>query len=122
MKKQLVHPKDKLDFNQKSGVIYHLSCNMCSSDYIGETERSLKTRTQEHQRRSSAPQSPVAQHILDTSHKLSSKNTKVLDTEKDWHRRGIKEALYIRKHTPVLNRDSGRYNLSHAWDNILMRQ
>ena len=33
--------------------------------------------------------------------------------------RAIKEAIYIRVNNPTLNRNIGKYNLSHIWDNVL---
>ena len=43
----------------------------------------------------------------------------ILDREQDWRKRGIWEAIYIRVNKPDLNRDQGRFNLHHAWDNLL---
>ena len=43
----------------------------------------------------------------------------VLDREKDWYRRGVREAIYIRVNKPNLNRDQGRTRLSHSWDPLL---
>ena len=45
------------------------------------------------------------------SHKM-----KTLPWELD---RGVKEAIYIRALQPALNRDGGRFNLPHVWDNTL---
>ena len=33
--------------------------------------------------------------------------------------KGVKEAIYIRALKPELNRDGGRFILSHIWDNSL---
>ena len=33
--------------------------------------------------------------------------------------RTIKESIYIRVNNPTLNRNIGKYNLPHIWDNIL---
>ena len=33
--------------------------------------------------------------------------------------RDIKEALYIRVNNPSLNRNIGKYNLPHIWDEVL---
>ncbi|KAH3859843.1 hypothetical protein DPMN_102664 [Dreissena polymorpha] len=33
--------------------------------------------------------------------------------------RGVKEAIYIRAIRPALNKDGGRYQLSHTWDTTL---
>ncbi|KAH3813089.1 hypothetical protein DPMN_141539 [Dreissena polymorpha] len=33
--------------------------------------------------------------------------------------RRVKEAIYIRAIRPALNKDGGRYQLSHTWDHAL---
>ena len=43
----------------------------------------------------------------------------VLDREEDPTRRWIKEAIWIRKSMPVLNRDEGGYQLSHIYDSLI---
>ena len=44
----------------------------------------------------------------------------ILDNERDWRRRGIKEALWERVEDPTLNRKGGlRFSLSHNWDRAL---
>ena len=123
---QLVRVKDKTRKEDTLGPIYQINCEgatgvTCDKSYIGETERSLRTRFLEHRRRSSTSQSEVALHLhVDApDHSVSLNEVRVLDREPKWLERGIKEAIYIRKHQPPLNRDGGRYQLSHAWDRLL---
>ena len=105
------------------GPVYKIHCNDCEASYIGETERSLKTRFMEHRRPSSVT-SEVSRHIHtdQPGHSISIEDTKVLTVEPRWHERGIKEAINIRIHQPSLNRDGGRSNLSPVWTNLLRRQ
>ena len=56
---------------------------------------------------------------LSKSSYLSYQVILVLDREKDWYRRGVREAIYIRVNKPNLNRDQGRTRLSHSWDPLL---
>ena len=42
---------------------------------------------------------------------------KVVAMETNRCARWIKEAIWIRKTKPTMNRDEGGYTLSHAWDN-----
>ncbi|KAI8485880.1 hypothetical protein Bbelb_364320 [Branchiostoma belcheri] len=108
-------PKDKTPKEDKCGVIYHISCQgntnrgPCRETYIGETERSLKTRFLEHRRPNSVA-SEVSQHIHIESprHTVDLEGVRILDTEQDYFKRGIKEA--IRALQPSLNRDGGRYD------------
>ena len=46
---QLVRPKDPVPKERVVGPIYHVSCEDCGKDYIGETERSFKARFDEPQ-------------------------------------------------------------------------
>ncbi|KAI8486248.1 hypothetical protein Bbelb_359640 [Branchiostoma belcheri] len=122
----LVAPNDKTPKEKKCGVIYHIPCQgknnrgPCQETYIGETERSLKARFQEHTRPSSAS-SEVSQHIHIESpgHHVSLDTVRILDTEQDYFLRGVKEAIYIRAHHPTLNRDGGRHRLPDTFDPVL---
>ncbi|KAI8483232.1 hypothetical protein Bbelb_391140 [Branchiostoma belcheri] len=114
LRQLLVAPKDKTPKEDKCGVIYHITCQgntnrgPCRETYIGETERSLKTRFLEHRRPSSVA-SEVSQHIHIESpgHTVDLEGVRILDTEQDYFKRGIKEAIYIRALQPSLNRDGG---------------
>ena len=44
----LVLPKDKIDKEKKSGVVYRIKRKNCNDCYIGETGRQLNTRVKEH--------------------------------------------------------------------------
>ena len=92
----------------------------CPESYIGETERSLKTRFLEH-RRPSSTSSEVSQHIHLESpgHSVDLKEVKVLDRDPRYFERGVKEAIYIRVNQPTLNKDGGRYQLPRVFDPIL---
>ncbi|XP_078599380.1 uncharacterized protein LOC144874745 [Branchiostoma floridae x Branchiostoma japonicum] len=122
----LVAPKDKTPKEQKCGVICHIKCQgqnirgPCTETYIGETERSLKTRFLEHKRKSSKT-SEVSQHIHIESpgHSVSLDKVEILDTEPDFFARGIKEAIYIRALQPSLNRDGGRHRLPATYNPLL---
>ena len=87
--------------------------------YIGETERSLKTRFLEH-RRPSSTSSEVSQHIHIESpdHHVELEEVKILDREQRYFERGVKEAIYIRVNQPSLNKDRGRYKLPRVYDQI----
>ena len=111
----LVHPKDKAPKLDKSGVIYNISCSDCECHYVGETERALRKRAKEHQRDSS----PVGHHMRTRGHCFSEENIKILDTESDWFRRGVREAVYINITQPQLNRDRGRHLLPPIYRTLL---
>ena len=45
--------------------------------------------------------------------------TTILCTEENWYRRGVKEAIAIRKLKPTLNKDDGRHHLSPIYDKLI---
>ena len=52
------------------------------------------------------------------NHVINWESARIVEKERDDLARDIKEAIYIRK-LPNLNRDEGRYHLSHLYDNLL---
>ena len=102
----LVKPKDATPLEQQCGLVYHIKCQNCHHNYIGETSRNMGIRFKEHTTRKGTV-SAVKEHLEDSQHSCSLKNVKILDREDDWHRRKIKEAIMIQRHHPTLNRDKG---------------
>ncbi|XP_070532995.1 uncharacterized protein [Ptychodera flava] len=127
LRQLLVAPKDKTAKKDITGPVYMIPCQgqtdkgPCTQFYIGETERSLKTRFLEH-RRPSSTTSEVSQHIHIESpdHFVNLENVEILDRDPRYFERGVKEAIYIRVNQRSLNRDSGRYKLPKVYDPILM--
>ena len=132
----LVHPKDKLD--PREGV-YKIDCKNCDRCYIGETKRKLAVRVKEHReevekqdkgrcftreaRKQSVGErskSAIADHVCQENHVIDWDSAKVVQREGDWLVRGIKEAINIRKNPRNMNRDEGRYLLSHLYDDLLV--
>ena len=56
----LLHPKDIVAKNQKSGTVYKITCRDYEKVYVGQTGRSVNQRTTEHKR---ALSSVVAEHV-----------------------------------------------------------
>ena len=80
----------------------------------GETGRSLQDRLKEHKRalRLNNPSlSAVAEHAIVTGHSIRWDDAHVIDFETYFWPRKVKEAIWIKKTNPTLNRDSG-YALS----------
>ncbi len=50
LRSYLVHPKDKIEDRQKSGVVYSIPCNNCDAKYVGETGRTFGVRLEEHRK------------------------------------------------------------------------
>ena len=109
--------KDQDTRDRRSGVIYSYKCEYitCGEEYIGETSRSLGERYKEHLK---GP-SPIHVHIQQTGHNTTSNNFNIIVREDRDLARTINEAIYIRVNNPTLNRNVGKYNLSHLWDIVL---
>ncbi len=119
----LVRPKDKLPNERVMDPVYHIQCEDCPASYAGETERSLKSRFQEHRRPCTAT-SEVFRHINHEhpEHGIDMDNAKILEVEPKWFERPVQEAIHIRTSQPSLNSDVGRYNLPGVWTNLLRRR
>ena len=87
-----------------------------------EKKSNLKAIFIEHRRPSSST-SEVSRKINKDCcrHSVDIESVRILDRAPSWFKRDIKEAvdIHVRAHKPVLNRDGGRYNLPHIWDNTL---
>ena len=117
-------PKDKSEKGDQCGVVYQIPCKDCTSSYIGESERALKTRLKEHRRNSNQDSSTpatsaVAEHMRETAHHIEWDQVKILDRDSRWYERGVREAIAIRKHPRNLNRDMGRHLLSRTYNTLL---
>ena len=76
--------KDRTEKRNETSVIYKFNCDKCSSVYVGETKRCLKTRINEHRKsvidgvklKNHQKLLPVPQHIKDNpTHNFDWNNT-----------------------------------------------
>ena len=88
----LVKPKDQTPKENQCGLIYHIKCQNCDQDYIGETGRNMGVRFKEHTTRKNT-NSAIKEHLEATNHRCSMDNVKILDREDNWYKRKIKEAI-----------------------------
>ncbi len=97
IKQLLVWPKDKILKEHVVGPVYHIPCDTCEASYIGETERSPKSRFMEH-RRPSSTTSEVSCHIHlnEPDHQVDIERVKILAVEARWLEREVMKAIYIR--------------------------
>jgi len=110
------------DPNDITGVIYRIPCQDCDHSYVGETGRTLRTRLSEHRRNcrnGEVERSGVAQHTIEEDHRIDWEGSTVINREKNWFKRRVKEALLIRKH-PNFNQDQG-LDISPMWNNDITR-
>ena len=106
LKSELVKLKDKTDNENKSNVIYKINCQDCDQSYIGETNRNLEKRIDEHKRnvRYHTQNSLIFQHVLNNSHQMDWANPKVLDRNSRFKDRKFVEACYSISDTNSFNR------------------
>ena len=117
IKELLVHPKHKDNILQKSGVIYRYKYD-CEEEYIGESGRTFAERFREHMR---AP-SPIHDHLTPLVMKcLWTISFSIVGREDQSIARAIREAMLIRVNDPSLNRNIGKYQLPHIWDEVLVK-
>ena len=48
LRDRLVHPKDVMPLDERTGIVYRVPCLDCSKVYIGQSGRSLSHRMPEH--------------------------------------------------------------------------
>ena len=126
LKHLLVHPKDKTD--PKEGV-YKIDCSNCPKVYVGETKRTVKKRVEEHRKevedleekrvftRNSKKESgakrhksAITDHVAQENHCIDWGRAKLVERERDWRARGVREAIVIRQFSGrTMNRDDGRF-------------
>ena len=94
----LVKPKDPTPIDQQCGLVYHIKCQDCHHNYIGETSRNMGVRFKEHTTRKGTV-SAVKEHLESSHHKCKLENIKILDREEDC--RKIKEAINHDTETPT---------------------
>ena len=113
----LGNPKDKDPKANQTGIIYKYQCPhiQCTSSYIGESGRSLGERVKEHFK----TPSPIHHHSTTTGHPMDPNQFNIVHKEVNSLSRTIKEAMFICIQDPPLNRNLGKYQLPHIWDNLL---
>ena len=86
--------------NKDKGIVYRIPWEDCSEVYIGETGRPLKTRITEHKRAVNQmdTKNAYAVHSDVLNHRINWDRSKVIDREKRWKERKIKESIQIRRH------------------------
>ena len=107
----------------RKGVVYEISCEDCSGQYVGETHRTMAVRMYEHSPytwNGRTDVSAVAEHAVVVSHEINWTTAKVINTAANTRMRKIKEALHIARKVPSMNKDSGM-SLSASWYAFVIR-
>ena len=117
----LSKPKDPIPKEDRNNVIYQLDCKYCEAVYVGETKRTLSIRTNGHISavKSASQRSHTAEHCWKYNHDFDWNNKRVLDFEKNWKTRIIKEAIYSEENKHHINGVS--FKLPAIWKPILQK-
>ena len=119
IKSLLIHPKDPIPDAQKTDIIYHWKCpaNNCTTEYIGETNRSLKERVSDHRNQTT---SAIRNHHISTKHpKAELKDFTIIDRDSNTIHSWAKEALYICIKDPSFNRNIGKVRIPSVINKLL---
>lgn len=110
---------DKIDELDRGGVIYKQECADCEKVYIGQTGRRAKERKKEHEVdvRDIRMRSAISEHCHTMNHRPNFQSFQVIDVERNWRRRLIKEGIHIMNNN-TFNRDTG-YAVDQHWRSIL---
>ena len=95
--------KDKIKKEHEHNLVYETKCPDCDVNYVGEAGRRLIMRVNDHGGKDK--QSHVLKHSLETGHRrVTLDETKILNKNfRNYYKRKISEALFIKQKNPVLN-------------------
>ncbi|KYQ47791.1 hypothetical protein ALC60_13177, partial [Trachymyrmex zeteki] len=116
--------KDPLPRNNRSNVVYKISCKNCDASYVGQTCRQLKTRITEHKnhiRWNTSTRNVITEHRLQEGHEFDWDNVAILDEEPHYRKRLTSEMIFIRKQTHGLNMQTDMEGLPKAYLPIIDR-
>ena len=65
--------------------------------------------------------SPIHDHFNISGHEVSLDNFSIVGREDQSIARAIKKAMLFRVNDPSLNRNIGKYQLPHIWDEVLVK-
>ena len=92
--------KDRQALLDRFNVVYKLTCS-CGASYIGQTQRNIINRIEEHR---TSLGSSVCRHLqANPDHRVDSHNPEVIGSDNNWRWLKILESLLIQEHKPELN-------------------
>ena len=108
---------DKDNITQKSKVIYRYKCDRmeCDGEYIEESASTFRERLGKI-----SGSFPIYDHANITGYHTRMDNFSTIVRKSHNIARTIKETMYISVTDPSLNRSTGKYQLSHIRDEVLL--
>ena len=103
--------KDVVTSDYESHIIYKFSCPSCNAGYVGETRTHFIVRSSQHLAISEFTGKPttagvptnITKHLREKQCNCTRKSFSIIGKETDYHKRLIKESLYIKLYNPSLN-------------------
>jgi len=124
LKDMLCNHKTPLPKNSGSGV-YKLECE-CSSVYVGETKKQIRTRIKEHEHdvfKGKWKASGATEHAERCQQAFKWEDVTTIANEPDYRRRKVREAIEIRRARRsdrlCVNKDNGNIMKTSHWDHLL---
>ena len=107
--------------DEKTNVVYRISCNECTATYVGQTERRLNIRVNEHMKKCANKDRGTAiyTHIGDANHKFNFNNVKVLHIEQSLSKRKISEMLFIHAQKQYINNQQDTRTLRFEYKSFI---
>ncbi|KAK4873011.1 hypothetical protein RN001_015040 [Aquatica leii] len=111
----LPNPKTKIDLESQG--VYKIPCKYCDGCYMGQTNRRVNIRREEHRNAviKQESTSSLAEHVRKTSHEINFDETKVIANVEHKTKRIIREAIEIEKLPNSLNTRDDTQRLPTAW-------
>jgi hypothetical protein len=109
--------KDRCGDIDYPGAVYRIPCSGCAIEYVGETERKVRTRVNEHLAdiKHFRQKSALSEHCIKSSHSFNPHAVKVLHKPRSFHERYFLEAWEIQvlksQGRACCNASSGRLTL-----------
>lgn len=112
-------PKDRINLEEQG--VYEIPCRMCPASYIGQTNRRMSVRRDEHSNLVAKKErtSSLYQHQAATGHDIDFEGTKMLAKIEHQNKRIIREAIEIEKHTESMNKRDDAARLPYIWKTAL---
>ena len=117
----LKNPKQKIKLENHG--VYSVKCGTCYKTYVGQTNRRISARLEEHKLaiKNKQTTSALFQHQHQTGHKINFDSCKQIASAENYKTRLIREAIEIEK-IGHLNKRDDALHLSSTWKAIIKRQ
>jgi hypothetical protein len=103
--------------------VYEIPCGSCDKSYIGQTNRRISVRVDEHRLavEKKEKSSALALHVIASGHKIDFNRCRTVATEQGLANRLMREAIEIEKRPTCLNKKDDSLKLPSAWRPIIRR-